>query len=325
MHNEIRIFAGSSGKIFAEAMCRYLNVALGRSEAIVFSEGNIFVRITENVRNEDVFLVQPIGLDPNREFTELLFWLDAFKRASVNSVTAVVPYFGYAKGDKKDEPRVAIRARVCAECIELAGADRMVAMDLHSPQIQGFFKAPVDHLAALPLLCECAKSMGMGGWVVVSPDAGFAKRARDYASYLGASVVICDKVRRGHDERAEVLEVIGPVDGRNALIVDDLVLTGTTLVDAAHALRARGARRIAACATHLLISSEHLHGLEASAIELLIGTDSVDNPAVHGHSRIKQVSSAPLFAEAVRRIHSGHSISTLFTHPPQAVFAKSQL
>ncbi len=323
MHSDIRIFAGNSGKKFAEAMCRYLRVELGRSEAIAFSEGNIFVRITENVRNEDVFLVQPIGLDPNREFTELLFWMDAFKRASVKSVTAVVPYFGYAKGDKKDEPRVSIRARVCAECIELAGADRMVAMDLHSPQIQGFFKKPVDHLSALPLLGECAKSMGMGGWVIVSPDAGFAKRARNYASYLGASVVICDKVRRGHDERAEVLEVIGPVDGRNALIVDDLVLTGTTIVDAAKALRAHGARRIAACATHLLISPAHLSRMEESAIEMLVGTDSVDNAALYGHSRITLVSAAPLFAEAVRRIHSGHSISTLFTHTPQAILVKS--
>ncbi len=322
MDTEIRIFAGSSGRTFAEAMCQYLKVGLGESETLVFSEGNLFVRIAENVRNEDVFVVQPIGLDPNREFTEILFWMDAFKRASAGSVTAIVPYFGYAKGDKKDEPRVSIRARVCAECIELAGADRMITMDLHSPQIQGFFKKPVDHLSAIPLLCECARRLGMADWIVVSPDAGFAKRARQYASCLGTDIAICDKIRRTHDEKAEVLDVIGPVAGRNALIVDDLVLTGRTLADAARALRLRGARRIVACATHLLISLEHMQLIKESGIERLIGTDSVIAPGFR-HGMLTLVSVAPLFAEAVRRVHFRDSISTLFTEPPVAVFAKA--
>ena len=165
----IQIFAGSTGKAFAKRMCDYLKVDLGESEAKVFSEGNIFVRVLETVRAKDVFLVQPIGLNPNDEFTEILFWMDAFKRASAKSVTAVIPYYGYAKGDKKDEPRVSIRGRVCAECIELAGADRVVTMDLHSPQVQGFFKCPVDHLFGAPILAEYIKTLNLGEFSVVAP------------------------------------------------------------------------------------------------------------------------------------------------------------
>ncbi len=175
---EIKIFAGSTGQVFAEQMCKYLGIDLGEADTIVFSEGNIFVRVGETVRNKDVYLVQPIGLNPNNEFVEILFWLDAFKRASANSVTAIIPYFGYAKGDKKDEPRVSIRARVCAECIELAGADRIVTMDLHSPQIQGFFKKPVDHLFALPVLCEYIKNLNIDDLMVISRDYWRCKREK---------------------------------------------------------------------------------------------------------------------------------------------------
>ena len=198
---EIKVFAGSSGREFAKRVCEYIGVSLGKSEVITFSEGNTFVRVGETVRDKDVYLVQSIGLRPNDEFVEILFWMDAFKRASANSVTAIMPYFGYAKGDKKDEPRVSIRARVCADAIEQAGADRVVTMDLHSPQIQGFFKRPVDHLFALPVLCEYIKALNLDNLVVVSPDTGFAKSARKYASTLNVSVAIGDKIRRGHDER----------------------------------------------------------------------------------------------------------------------------
>ncbi len=171
MDGDIKIFAGSTGKSFAKKMCAYIGVELGQSEVFTFSEGNTFVKIRETVRDKDAYLVQSIGLRPNDEFVEILFWMDAFKRASANSITSIMPYFGYAKGDKKDVPRVSIRARVCAESIELAGADRVVCMDLHSHQIQGFFKKPVDHLFALPVLCEYIKCLDVDNLVVVSPDA----------------------------------------------------------------------------------------------------------------------------------------------------------
>ena len=174
----IKIFAGSTGKPFAKKMCAYLGTQLGDAETIKFSEGNIFVRVNESIRDKDVYIVQPIGRQPNDEFVELLFWIDAFKRASANSVTAIIPYFSYAKGDKKDEPRVSIRARVCADCIEVAGVDRIITMDLHAPQVQGFFKKPVDHLYAKALLCEYIRRAGIvnDDLVVVSPDAGSAMR-----------------------------------------------------------------------------------------------------------------------------------------------------
>lgn len=319
---EIKIFAGSSGEKFARRMCEYLEVELGASEVIKFSEGSLFVKARETVRNKDVYLVQPIGLNPNDEFTEILFWMDAFKRASANSVTAIIPYFGYAKGDKKDEPRVSIRARVCAECIELAGADRVVTMDLHSPQIQGFFKKPVDHLFASPLLCQYIKSMKLEDLVVASPDSGFVKDCRKYASYLGSSVAIGEKTRRDHNEKAEVLEIIGEIKGKNVLIVDDLSISGGTLVSMAKGLKERGAKRIFACLSHLLLNKEAIKKVEDSPIELLIGTDSVDNGWVLESEICKVVSAAPLFAEAVRRIHYRESVSPLFTDVPVRVLEK---
>lgn len=276
-NGKIKIFAGSTSKAFAKRICQYIGIELGKSEVITFSEGNTFVRIGETVRDKDVYLVQPIGLKPNNEFVEILFWMDAFKRASANSVTAIMPYFSYAKGDKKDEPRVSIRARVCAECIELAGVDRVVTMDLHSPQIQGFFKKPVDHLFALPVLCEYIKSIDFDNFVIVSPDAGFVKQARRYASYLKAPVAIGDKTRKAHDEKAEILEIIGEVKGKNTLIVDDFSISGGTLIDLAKVLKKRGAKRIAACLSHILLNETGVERIEDSPIELVISTDSVDN------------------------------------------------
>ncbi|MGI6706231.1 MAG: ribose-phosphate diphosphokinase [Clostridia bacterium] len=325
-HSEIKIFAGSSGRKFAQRMCWYIGVDLGNSEVLTFSEGNIFVRIGETVRDKDVYLVQPIGLKPNNEFVEILFWMDAFKRASANSVTAIIPYFGYAKGDKKDEPRVSIRARVCAECIELAGADRVVTMDLHSSQVQGFFKKPVDHLFALPILCETIKSLQiMDDLVVVSPDAGYAKNARKFASYLHLPVAIGDKTRKGHDEKAEVLEIIGDVEGKNALIVDDFSIFGGTLVDIARGLKERGAKRIYACLSHILLNPDAVARIEESPIEMLIATDSVENEWAEKSRKVKIVSVAPLFAEAILRIHNRESVSPLFEHVPKEVFDRSKI
>lgn len=315
-NTDIKIFGGSTGKSFAQKMCDYIGIELGKSEVLTFSDGNIFVKINETVRDHDVYLVQPIGLQPNDEFTEILFWMDAFKRASANSVTAIIPYFGYAKGDKKDEPRVSIRARVCAECIELAGADRILTMDLHSSQIQGFFKKPVDHLFALPILSDYIQNMRIEELVVVSPDVGFAKEARNFATSLQVPVAIGDKMRKSHDENAKVLEIIGDVQGKNALIVDDFSISGGTLVDLAKGLKERGANKIYAALSHLMLTEAAVEKIENSPIELVIGTDSVENEATLS-KKIKTISVAPLFAEAVVRIHNRESISSLFDTVPR--------
>jgi len=321
--NGAKIFAGSTGKKFAEDMCSFFGGSLSKSEVITFSEGNIYVKANETVRGMDVYLVQPIGLNPNDEFVEILFWADAFKRASANSVTAIMPYFSYAKADKKDEPRVSIRARVCAECIELAGVDRVVTMDLHSPQVQGFFKKPVDHLHALPVLCEYVKKLNIDNLVVVSPDAGFVKQARKYACYLNTSIAIGDKMRKAHDEKAEILEIIGDVNGKTALITDDFSLSGSTLAELAYGLKERGAKKVIACLSHLLLSKEGVRKIEESPIDLLIGTDSVTNNNIIDSKKIKRVSVAPLFAQAMIRIHNKESVSPLFDNISDDILKQS--
>lgn len=319
MSSEIKIFSGSSSKNFAQSICDYIGVELGKSEVITFSEGNTFVRIGETVRDKDVYLIQSIGLNPNDEFVEILFWMDAFKRASASSVTAIMPYFSYGKGDKKDEPRVSIRARVCAESIELAGADRIVTMDLHSPQIQGFFKKPVDNLIALPVLCEYIKNMDIDNYVIVSPDAGYAKQAREFSRHLGVSTVIGDKTRKAHDEKAKVLELIGDVKDKNAIIVDDFSISGGTLVELAGFLKERGAKKIFACLSHILLNSKGVEKIENSPIEKVISTDTVVNPYIQDSSKVEIVSVAPLFAEAIIRIHNRESLSILFEKLPERV------
>ncbi len=322
----IKIFAGNNtSRAFALKMCEYLGAPLGDSESIKFSEGNTFVRINECIRDKDVYIVQTIGRQPNDEFMELLFWIDAFKRASANSVTAIIPYFSYAKGDKKDEPRVSIRARVCADCIELAGADRVLTMDLHSPQVQGFFKKPVDHLYAQSLLCEYARRMGIvdDDLVVVSPDAGSAKRARQFADELGRPVAIGDKMRIGHDENAKVLEIIGDVKGKNCLVLDDFTISGGTLVDVAHGLKDKGAKDIYAFLSHVVLGEKGVKKIENSPIKLLVSTDTVECPAIKLSSKIRIISAAPLFAQAVKYIHDRESMSYMFDHVPERLLEMS--
>jgi ribose-phosphate pyrophosphokinase len=312
MEHGINIFSGSTGKAFAERMCKYLQVGLGKTEVIIFPEGNTYVKIGEHVRSKEVYLVQPIGLDANNEFVELLFWMDAFKRSGASYVTAIMPYFSYAKGDKKDEPRVSIRARVCAECIELAGADRVITMDLHAAQIQGFFKKPVDHLYARPLFAEYLKNIISQDTVIVAPDAGSAKNARKFGDQLGLPVAIGDKTRSGHDEDAELLELIGNVSDKDAVIIDDFSISGGTLVKAAQLLKKRGAKKIIACVSHLPLSEKGVAAIDQSDINLLISTDSVDNSRLKKTNKIKILSIAPLFAEAVKRMHHRESINELF-------------
>jgi ribose-phosphate pyrophosphokinase len=301
-------------------MCKWLDCPLGESTVIRFSDGNTFVRIDESVRDCAVYLVQPIGMAPNDEFVEILFWLDAFKRASAFSVTLVMPYFGYAKGDKKDEPRVSIRARVCADCMETAGADRVMIMDLHASQIQGFFKISMDHLYAMPALVQYIKTLDLENMVVVSPDAGYAKQARRFGAALGLPVAIGDKQRSDHSENAELLEIIGDVEGKNALIVDDFTISGGTLVNLAKQLKARGAKKIIAALSHNIISAKGVEKLENSPIEMVISTDTVPNEHIVGHDMFKTLSVAPMFAETIRRYHNYESINDLSYKLPEDLF-----
>ena len=311
--DKMLIFGGSDSPQLTQKICDYLGVSPGRGEVVRFSEGNLFVRIQENVRGRRIYLVQSTTYPTNDNFMELLFWIDAFKRASAESVTVVMPYFSYAKGDKKDEPRVSIRARVCADAIEVAGADRVVTMDLHAAQIQGFFKIPVDDLYALPVLCTAIKQKQISNLIVVSPDAGFAKKARQYASYLGTSLAIGDKERPHHDERSEILGIIGDVRGKTALIVDDFTISGGTLTNIAGMLVAQGAQDVLATVSHGVFSPQAMERIDASPISQLLVTDSVETQPVKYSDKIEVVSVAPLFGEAIKRIFNRESISVLFS------------
>jgi ribose-phosphate pyrophosphokinase len=295
-----------------QAIADYLACPLGASEVLRFSEGNLFVRVQENVRGRDAFIVQGTAYPANDNFMELLFWIDALKRASAASVTAVIPYFGYAKGDKKDEPRVSVRARVCADAIQAAGADRVVTLDLHAPQLQGFFTIPVDDLYALPVLCDVISSRGLENLVVVAPDAGAAKRARLWATRLNAPTAIADKRRSDHSEAAEIVDLMGSVEGRTALIVDDFVISGGTLADCARVLIDRGATAVYAAVTHGLMAGDARRTLDDSAIVRLLMTDSVETHPGELSDKIEVVSIAGLFGEAIRRIAQRESISVLF-------------
>jgi ribose-phosphate pyrophosphokinase len=306
------IFAGSASRSLGAEIAEYLQLTLGRGEVLRFSEGNLFVRVQENVRGRNVYLVQGTVFPANDQFMELLFWIDALKRASAASVTALIPYFSYAKGDKKDEPRVSIRARVCADAIEASGADRVVTMDLHAPQVQGFFHIPVDDLYALPILCEAIEQKAFPNLVVVAPDAGFAKKARRFATRLKAPLAIADKERTDHSEKAEILSIMGDVEGRTALVVDDFIISGGTLAEAANALRNLGAETVYAAATHGVFTERSIEVLDDSPIELLFVTNTVEREAPLLSPKIEVVSVAPLFGEAIRRIHDRESISVLF-------------
>jgi len=312
MADDMIVFGGSGSPRLTRKICDYLKTQPGAGEVLRFSDGNLFVRVGENVRGRHVYLVQSTVFPTNDNFMELLFWIDAFKRASAQSVTVVMPYFSYAKGDKKDEPRVSIRARVCADAIEAAGADRVVTLDLHAPQIQGFFRIPVDDLYALPILCEQIIKKNLPDLIVVAPDTGFAKHARKFASFLGTSIAIADKQHKAHDENAEILEIIGEVRGKTALIVDDFTISTGTLTDAAAKLIERGATAVYAAVSHGVFGQGSMERLERSPIRGLLVTDSIETQPVTLSSKVEVVSVAPLFGEAIRRIHQRESISGLF-------------
>jgi len=306
------VFSGSGSRKLTARICDYLRITPGKNETLHFSDGNTFVRILENVRGRRVYLVQSTVFPANDNFMELLFWIDAFMRAGTESVTVIIPYFSYAKGDKKDEPRVSIRARVCADAIEIAGANRVVTMDLHAPQIQGFFHLPVDNLYALPVLVDRISAEELKDMVIVSPDVGFAKQARRYASSLGVNLAIADKERMAHDEKAAILQIIGDVEGKTAVVIDDFTISGGTLASVSVKLMEQGAREVYAAVTHGVLSKGSVEKIDASPIKKLLITDTVENQPVQFSDKIEVVSVAPLFGEAIKRIHNRESISEMF-------------
>jgi ribose-phosphate pyrophosphokinase len=309
---ELKVFSGNAHLALAQAICAYLKMPLGQAEVFEFSNENIFVRILENVRGRDVFLVQPICSPVNKSLMELLIMLDAMKRASAERITAVIPYYGYGRTDKKDQPRVPITARLVADLITVAGANRVLTVDLHAEQIQGFFNIPVDELTALFTLGGYFKQKRLQDLVVVAPDLGIVKRARDVAAKLSAPLAIIEKRRIGNTEEAETLTVIGEVGGRHALIVDDEVDTAGTLVAAASALAEHGAAEIYACCTHPTLSATAVERLAQSPIKELVVTDTIPVPEGKKIDKITVLSIAPLIGEAIYRIHNGLSVGAMF-------------
>jgi ribose-phosphate pyrophosphokinase len=310
--DQFEIYTGNANPELARKICRYLGTELGRLEVFQFANENIFVKILDNVREKDVFLVQPTSQPVNQSIMELLIMIDAFKRASAGRITAVVPYYAYGRSDKKDQPRVPITARLIADMITVAGADRVLTMDLHQGQIQGFFNIPVDELTAVHLLSNHFKRKQILEPVVVT-DLGFAKRARTFAELLDAPLAIIEKRRVGNLDRAELLNVIGEVRGRRAIIVDDEVDTAGTMTEIVRALEREGVGEIYACATHAVLSDPSIQRIRDSSLVEVVMTDSIPLPPSKRLPRIRQLSVAPLIGEAIRRIHRGESVGALFS------------
>ena len=308
----MKIFSGSSNPKLAEDICKYLGLGLSKSASFKFSDGNTYVKIEENVRGQDVFLVQSGSEPVNDHLMELLFLIDACKRASAASVTAVMPFFPYSKGDKKDEPRVSIRGRVVADLLAAVEVDRVLTMDLHAPQIQGFFKVPVDNLYALPILYENLKSMEKDNLVVVSPDMGGVKMARNLARRLRLPMAIGDKERSDHQEESKTINIVGEVKGKDVVVVDDIIFSGGTLIDFAESLVEHGTGRIYACVTHGVLTGRASDLIAESPILELAITDSVFLSKEKKHPKIKQLSVAGLFGEAIKSIYERTSVSKLF-------------
>jgi len=313
MAGELKIFGGRSHPALVTEICEYLNLEAGKVSAYNFSDGETFCQIDENVRGSDVFIVQPTCEPVNENLMELLIMLDSFKRSSASRVTAVLPYYGYARQDKKDRPRVPITAKLVADLISRAGADRVLTMDLHADQIQGFFDVPVDHLFAAPVLLEAVRDLQIPDLVVVSPDAGGVERARAIAKRLDAGLAIIDK-RRTAPNTAEVMHLIGDVEGCNALVVDDIIDTAGTLTKSVEALKSKGAQRVLAAGVHGILSGPALQRISDSPLEavLITNTTPVDEKLARLPDKLHPLSVAPLLGEAIRRIHENSSVSSLF-------------
>lgn len=312
MRDDIQVFSGNASRELAAAVCRYLGSPLGQAEVRRFSDGEVLVEVAENVRGGDVFVIQSTCMPVNDHLMELLLMLDAFRRASAKRITAVIPYFGYARQDRKVSPRVPISAKLVADLITTAGAARVLTVDLHAGQIQGFFNIPVDNLFATPVLFKYIKDrLPAGSLTVVSPDPGGVERARAFAKRLNATLAVIDKRRARANEVAE-MRVVGDVDGQTAIIVDDIVDTAGTLAAAAAALKQAGATHIIACCTHPVLSGPATQRIRDSTLSELVVTDTIPLRVDAKACRISVLSVAPLLAEAIRRTHYEESISSLF-------------
>jgi ribose-phosphate pyrophosphokinase len=311
-HDRLKIFSGNAHPALALEICKWLDKPLADAEIRQFSDGEIHLQIQENVRGEDVFVIQPTSTPVDRNLMELLLILDALKRASAKRITAVLPYYGYARQDRKDRPRVPISARLVAAVLETAGADRVLTLDLHAAQIQGFFDIPVDHLFSAPVMIEYLRTLQLSDITVVSPDAGGVERARAFAKRLNSPLAIIDK-RREEANVAEVMNVVGEVKCRHCMIVDDIIDTAGTLVKGAEALLEKGAASVTACATHAVLSGGAVARIEASLLKEVVVTNSIPlSEETRKSSRIKSLSIAKLLAEAIRSIHEETSVSGLF-------------
>jgi len=311
-HDRLQIFTGTSNPDLAREICQHLDIVLGKAMVRQFADGETYLQVNENVRGADVFVIQSTSTPVDHNLMELLLFMDALKRSSAERITAVLPYYGYARQDRKDKPRVPISARLVAALLETAGADRVLTLDLHAAQIQGFFDIPVDHLFASPVMIDYYKSLNIPDLTVVSPDAGGVERARAFAKRLNSPLAIIDK-RREEANVAEVMNVVGQVAGRNCILVDDLIDTAGTLVKGAEALMEKGAASVSACATHAVLSGPAVSRIEESCLKEVVFTNSIPlSEEAKKSSRIRSLSIAKLLAEAVRSIHEETSVSVLF-------------
>ncbi|MBQ7816753.1 MAG: ribose-phosphate diphosphokinase [Oscillospiraceae bacterium] len=308
---DIKIFAANSSKELAKKIADQMGLPLGRCEVGTFSDGEIAVSIQETVRGSDVFVVQSTNAPVNNNLMELLIMIDALKRASAGRITAVIPYYGYARQDRKSKSRDPITAKLVADLITEAGADRVLTMDLHAAQIQGFFDIPLDHLVGMPILARMFETREIEDLVVVSPDLGSVTRARNFANILDAPIAIIDK-RRPKANVSEIMNIIGDIDGKNAVIIDDIIDTAGTLCNAANALKERGAKSVRACATHGVLSGPAIQRIQDSALEEIILLDTIQLPPEKQIDKIKVTTVATVFADAIRRIYTDQSVSTLF-------------
>ena len=312
MIDELKVFTGNAHPALAKGICDYLKIPLGKSEVFEFANGNTFIKILENVRERDIFVVQPICAPVNTRLMELLIMLDALKRASAGRITAVTSYYGYSRTDKKDQPRVPITARLVADLISVAGANRVLTVDLHAAQIQGFFTIPVDELTALTLISDYIKSKKLKNMAVVATDIGITKRARDLAAKLNAPLVIIEKRRMGNDDSTELLNIIGDIAGATAVLIDDEIDTAGSLVSAVAALNKAGASEVYSCCTHPVFSGPAIERIAKCPVKEVIVTDTIPVPPQKRNSKITVLSIANLLGEGIRRIHAGESVGAMF-------------
>ena len=310
--DELKVFTGNGHPELAKSVCEYLDIPLGQAEVFKFANDNTFVRIHENIRQRDVFIIQPTCFPVNDNLMELLIMIDACKRASAGRITAVVPYYGYGRTDKKDQPRVPITARLVADLLTAAGADRLLTVDLHAGQIQGFFNIPVDELTTLPLLGDYFAAKEIQDLVVVAVDIGISKKARDIAERLGAPLAIIEKRRMNNNDISETMNVIGEVEGKTALVFDDEIVTGGSIVNAAKALYEQGVKDVFCCVTHPVLSKDGSEIMAKSKFSEVVVTDTIPMPSEKRTGKFTILSVAPLLGEAIYRIHKGQSVGDLF-------------